>query len=106
MAQPDLSPKAALEALRLVMLSARLDRDCLRSQVLEDPEVPGTITYLEEWPTEEAVARRVAADQFATLLALMETAPSRPSLEFRVITQVRGLEFVEAVRSRAGRTLP
>jgi quinol monooxygenase YgiN len=106
MAQPDPSPKAALEALRLVMLSARLDRDCMRSQVLEDPDVPGTIIYLEEWSTEEAVARRVAADQFATLLALMETASSRPSLEFRVVTQVRGLEFVEAVRSRAGRTLP
>lgn len=106
MAQPDPSPKAALEALRPVMLSARLDRDCLLSQVLEDPEVPGTITYIEEWPTEEAVARRVADDQFATLLALMETASSRPSLEFRVIAQVRGLEFVEAVRSRSAERLP
>lgn len=97
---PQATAKDVVDALRSVMRSVRLDSACLCAQILADPDSPEAINYVEEWPTEVALESRVGSPQFGTLLALMEAVPSPPTLEFRVIDEIRGLEFVETVRSR------
>lgn len=91
--------KGVVEALRSVMLPARLERGCAHVQILRDIDVPEVITYLEEWPRDEDIQERIRSGPFRHLLALMEAAPSPPSIEFRIVSEVHGLEYIAAVRA-------
>jgi quinol monooxygenase YgiN len=90
--------RAVLIALRSIQLPARLERDCARAQILQDIDDPTMISYVEEWPRPEDLEARMRSSHFSHLLAVMEAVPSTPSLEFRVVSEVRGLAYVATVR--------
>jgi quinol monooxygenase YgiN len=90
--------KGMVEALRSIMRPARLDRGCIWAQILRDVDLPDLIGYVEEWSKPEDLQERIRSDPFSQLLALMEAAPSAPSLEFRVVTEAHGLESLAAAR--------
>ena len=87
-----------LDALRAVILPARLAQGCTRAQVLSDVDAADSIEYVEEWETTTGLQDRIRTASFSQLLAVMETAPAEPSFELRTISEVRGLPFVAAVR--------
>ena len=87
-----------VDALRSVMLPARLERGCARARILRDVDAAESIDYLEEWQSPEDIQERIRSASFGHLLALMEAAPSAPSIEFRDVSGVHGLEYVAAVR--------
>ena len=93
--------KDVLIALRSVMLPARLERGCVHAQILRDVDVPEVISYVEEWPRQEDLERRVRSGPFGHVLTLMEASASLPSIEIRTVTDVRGLEYIAAVREAA-----
>lgn len=95
---PELGGRELVDALRSVTRPARLDPECITSQILRDSEAPEAVSYIEEWPSEEALIRRVRSAEFGGLLALMEAASAPPTLEFRFASTVRGLDYVAAVR--------
>ena len=100
MTLPDPGGQHLVEALRSLTRPARLDRQCLAAWVSQDVDGPEALCYVEEWRGESAAARRVGSAEFGQLLGLMEASPSPPSLEFRFVSQTRGLDYVEAVRSQ------
>ena len=61
-----------------------------------------TFWYVEEWQDAGDLERELRSDRFSQLLALMETSAQPPALEFRVVTETRGLEYVAAVRETTG----
>ena len=87
-----------VDALRSVMLPARLERGCTRAQILRDIDAAESIDYFEEWRSAEDMKERIRSASFSRLLSLMEAAPSVPSIEFRNVSGVHGLEYVAAVR--------
>jgi quinol monooxygenase YgiN len=104
-----LSPVEAAEvlrALRAVMLSARLERRCRRAQILRDIDAPDLVCYVEEWPAREDIDSRICTGSFSHLLALMEANSSHPSIEFRIVTEVHGLEYVAVVRDSVSAPSP
>ena len=101
LALPEVGGDDFVEALRSALRPAKLDSECLAVRLLRGVDEPGTICCLEDWSNEAAAARRVASEPFAQLLSLMEASPSPPGLEFRFVSEVRGLEFVESARERS-----
>ncbi|MFO7695314.1 MAG: hypothetical protein R6V57_19685 [Vicinamibacterales bacterium] len=99
MTLPPARDKYILEALRSVMLPARLERGCAHAQILRDIDTPELVSYVEEWPRQEDIQERIESGPFSHLLSLMEAAPSVPSIEFRTVSEVRGLDYVAAVRA-------
>ena len=87
-----------VDALRSVMLPARLERGCTRAQILRDVDAAESIDYLEEWQSPGDLQDRIRSASFGRLLALMEASLSAPSIEFRDVSGVHGLEYVAAVR--------
>ena len=87
-----------LQALGAIRLPAELDRDCVRTQLGTDVQDPDVVVYLEEWLGAEGMERRIGSPDFRRLLSLLELAAVPPLLEFRDISQVRGLEYVASVR--------
>ncbi len=99
-APPGRSPQA-VQALRSVMLPVRLDRGNVRAQLSADVENTDVLYYVEEWPAADDLVAEIRSPRFARLLALMETAAEAPTLEFRFVSEVRGLEYVEEARGQS-----
>jgi quinol monooxygenase YgiN len=87
-----------LQALRSVMLAAQVEPACVSAQLFREVGEPQAFRYVEEWRDEEHLERRIRSRAFSRLLALMETAPEAPVLEFYVGSEVRGLAYVAALR--------
>ena len=89
---------AILKALRTIAVSSKLERGCLRSEVLQDTNDTCLLQYAEEWESEEELNRQIRSERFTRLLALMEAASEPPEFQLRFIDSICGLEYVEAHR--------
>jgi hypothetical protein len=83
-----------LEAARVVMRPAQQARECRLARVYQDANDRRLIEYVEEWETARDVRSQAESVRFARLLELLEMAAECPVLEFRVISETHGLEFM------------
>ena len=63
-----------------------------------DLDEQNAVCYTEDWSSTEALEANIRSDRFSSLLALMETAAEPPTLEFRLVDDLRGLDYVAEVR--------
>ena len=56
------------------------------------------ICYAEEWLTPEDLDRQIRSSHYTRLLGIMETAAEPPEFRLNWVTDVKGLEYLEAVR--------
>jgi quinol monooxygenase YgiN len=87
------------DALQRLMISTRLERGCLGCTVRIETAGRHTVFYEEHWETEADVQRRVESGGFTAVLELMERAEAPPRIEFDLVRAVRGLDYVQEVRS-------
>ena len=87
-----------VEALLGLMRRAQQSVGCSEAHLSADVADTSVFRYREDWQDTRALEGRVRGEQFAQLLALMETSATPPVLEFRTIESVRGLDYVAAVR--------
>jgi quinol monooxygenase YgiN len=88
-------------ALHSIAADTRTTRGCVGCSVKTDIGNRGTVRYTEEWLTEEDLRQRVRADSFAQLATLIEEATHPPRIEFTLVHETRGLDFVEEARAAA-----
>jgi quinol monooxygenase YgiN len=88
-------------ALHSLAAETRGARGCLGCSVASDIGNRDTVRYTEEWLTEEDMRERVRSDNFARLVTLMEDASQPPRIEFTLVHETRGLDFVEEIRASA-----
>ena len=84
--------------------SARLDSRCIQACLYRDIDEPNAVCYVEDWSSTEALETEIRSDRFSSLLALMETAAEPPTLQFRLVDDLRGLDYVAEVRGEQART--
>ena len=87
-----------VRALSRVMVSAQIDRDCGHAELARDAGDSSVLVYVEDWKDKEQLERRIRSERFKDLLGLMEACPAAPRLELRFVSDVRGLDYVAAVR--------
>ena len=87
-----------VQALRSVMLPVQLGSGTAHAQLAADVDNPDVLWYVEEWAETADLVAEIQSPRFARLLALMETAAEAPTLEFRFVSEVRGLDYVEEAR--------
>ena len=94
-------PRRAFEgirALQSIAMAAQAEHGFLASRVYQEIENPEVLCLVEDWSSEPALKSHIRSTCFTDLLRLMETAPEAPVLEVRTVSEVQGLEYVEAVR--------
>jgi quinol monooxygenase YgiN len=87
-----------VQALQAVMLPARLERGAAHTHISSDVGDGNVLCYVEEWPDVDKLNEQIRSPRFDRMLALMETAAEAPTLEFRFVSEVRGLDYVAEVR--------
>lgn len=90
-----------VEALHSLMRNTRGQSGCSDAHIAADVEVANAFWYFEDWDDAQAIEGEIRTDRFLQLLALMETSASPPLLEFRVVNERKGLEYITAVREDA-----
>jgi quinol monooxygenase YgiN len=93
-----------VHALRAVMRGAQQERGCSFAQVCLPAIDPGKVGYVEEWDDTGQLQEQFGSERFLRLLAIIETASEQPVVEFRIVSQSYGLEYITAARS--GRSQP
>jgi quinol monooxygenase YgiN len=88
----------AVQALRSITIAAQVERGFIASRIYQEAGNPERICLEEDWSSELELKSHIRSSCFTDLLMLMETAPEAPVLEVRSVREVRGLEYVEAVR--------
>lgn len=87
------------------MVPTRRERGCVSCQLVLSSESfdPTRISYSEDWSSEEDLREQVRSERFSRLLELMECASETPLLQFQLPGGIRGLDYVEEVRTDHGR---
>ncbi len=84
--------------MRSLMLPLRAARGFLSCGLHQDSEHPEALCYTEEWQTAEDLDGQIRSNHYTRLLALMEEAAEPPEFRLNWVTDVKGLEYLEAVR--------
>jgi quinol monooxygenase YgiN len=92
-----------IQALRSVMSPAHPGRGGAGAHISSDVGDGNVLYYAEDWSDVESLNEHLRSLQFGRTLALMETAAEAPSLEFRFVSDTRGLEYVAEVREAVHR---
>jgi quinol monooxygenase YgiN len=86
-------------ALHSVAAETRAMHGCGGCSVATDMSNRGTVSYTEEWLTEDDLRLRLQSDSFSRLAALIEDGAELPRIQFHLAHETRGLDFVEEVRA-------
>jgi quinol monooxygenase YgiN len=89
-----------LQALCSLLSPTRVEPGCVRCQLYEDVEEPGSFALVEEWATPTDFERRLRSEAYRHLLMLMELSAEPPGVWFRVVSHTMGMEAIHAARGR------
>lgn len=78
--------------------STRVLPGCTGGGVFRSAGHPDSAIYIETWERTTELEAHVRSRDYELLLAIMETAPERPTLTFRFLAETRGLEWVKQLR--------
>ena len=90
-------------ALQGLMVAARAARGCLNCSLTTSMAEQMTISYVEDWRTEDDLQRELRSERFTALAELLESASGHPSVEFTLPGAVRGIEYAQQVRNAPAR---
>ncbi len=78
------------------MHGAQNARGCRFAQICQTADETRRIEYVEEWDNESELRGQFGSERLVRLFTLLETAVERPVVEFRVIAETHGLEYIAA----------
>jgi hypothetical protein len=83
-----------LHAPRSVMWPAQLARGCSSAQIYLPVNDDRRVDYMKEWDDADAFRRQIPSDRFVHLPGVLEMSAERTFVEFRVISETHGLEYI------------
>ena len=94
---PKIISAALIQAMRSLMLPLQAAQGFMSCYLYQEADDGNTLCYIEEWQTHEDLDRQIRS-HFTHLLALMELSAAQPKLSLKWVTDVKGLEYLAAVR--------
>ena len=88
-----------IQALRSVVRRLQFEGVCRAAHAASDVDDQNVVWYCEEWEGIDHFERHLRSKTFDRLLSVIETAATAPVIECRVVSEVRGLEYMSAVRA-------
>lgn len=90
---------ALIQALKALMVSARAERGMLDCKLYQLVGEETAVCFVEHWHATDDLEYQMRSNRYTQLLALMETAVEKPSMEFYTVSRTQGLDYLQAVRS-------
>ena len=90
--------QSLIEAFQSLARLARLERGCAEVHLFTEIGDSRRLCYSELWDGEGNLHSMLRSERFIRLIELMEMSAEPPSLDFRTIVEIRGLEFAWQAR--------
>ena len=87
------------DILRSVIGPTRVKSGCIDCAVYTDQGEGQTILYLEQWQSRETLDRHIRSELYFPVLSAMELANEAPEIYFHEVSDTRGLEYVQSLRT-------
>jgi quinol monooxygenase YgiN len=98
---PGVRDRVVKSLLRLVD-PTRAVKGCTACGTYVDLEDENTLVYAEEWETQEALDRRLRAEDLRVLLSVLDLSSEPPIVRFDTIDKTQGMELIAAARAGSG----
>ena len=72
---------------------------CKHFNLYSDTSNDDALMLVQEWEFEEALEEHIRSDEFRKILAVMELASYAPEITFNAVSNRKGFELVETLRS-------
>jgi len=90
---------AVLEILLSVKGPTLAEQGCLSCCIYEERDEAYVITYLEKWQSAAEMYRHIRSPLYVRVLKAMELSSSKPEIVFNEVTEIRGMELIESLRT-------
>jgi quinol monooxygenase YgiN len=87
-----------LRTLRSLAATTSGRRGCVSVHILQDVDNRSTITWTEEWDSEDDLTRHIRSDEYRALLAVIDMSTREPEIRFQTISRTAGMEWIAANR--------
>lgn len=84
----------------------RVQPGCVECRLYQDCSDSNTHYLESRWETSDDLVRHIRSDAYKRLLLLMELGSAPPSIEFFTVSEIKGLDFIEAVRQSHAQQSP
>ena len=91
--------QVVLDVLRSVIVPTRLKSGCMDCAVYTDQGEEQTILYLEQWQSRKPLDRHIRSELYFRVLSAMELAKEAPEIYFHEVSDTKGFEYIEALRT-------
>ena len=91
--------QVVLDILRSVIVPTRIKSGCMDCAVYANQEEAQAILYLEQWQSQESLDRHIRSELYFRVLSAMELANEPPEIYFHEVSETKGLEYVESLRT-------
>lgn len=91
-----------VDALRTVMRPAQQARGCRFAGIYLSASDRRRVVYMEDWDDADELRRQFGTERFHRLLALLEMAADPPVVDFRIVSETHGLEYVSGQLTERG----
>jgi quinol monooxygenase YgiN len=88
------------KALSYLSGPTRVEPGCLSCLLYRDCSDANVIYIESRWETLNDLIHHISSDAYKKLLLLMELGAEPPAIEFLTVTEVRGLDFIDAARRK------
>ncbi len=90
--------KAARELMDSLIGPMHVLPGCISYNMYQDLENENRLAIEQEWESETALHRFIRSNDYFKILAFIELSNQPPEIRFNTISNIKGIEVVEAVR--------
>jgi quinol monooxygenase YgiN len=87
-----------VQILRSLVGPTQVEPGCLSCGLYQGLEDANTLTFMEEWHTQEDFERHLRSEAYRKLLEVMELASEAPTVQFHTVVHTAGIEAIYAAR--------
>jgi len=98
LAPPPGARQEIIDVIWLIIGPIRAQPGCLSCGLYQEIGNGDQLLYMEAWETKEQLERHMRSGRYDRVLAVMDASLQQPVLQYRTISAVKGLEYLEAVR--------
>ena len=90
--------KAAIQTVRSILGWTSAQPGCISMAFYQDTNNPEIMMLLEEWEDWSGIENYIRSDAYRSILELIELSSDQPEINFRSVSNTKGMEFIERLR--------
>ncbi len=88
--------------LRSLIEPTRVETGCMSCRLYHERDDPNTVTWIEEWQSEDDLKRHLRSPQYKKILAALDMANVEPEIRFDTVVETAGMRLIEEARGQNG----